>query len=120
MLWQSYSKIFSSIHISHWHTFLSGRTPNYFEVSSGIKIGVTLKRLLGESHIHVPPVHCHCVDPLLYSFGAPLGLSCWISRVYRLVQSFACCQSDFVFMPGANDTCSAIEILGGERDAVGV
>lgn len=107
-------KMFSSIHnIFHFYFFfLSRRTLNYFEVSSGIKIRVTFKRFTRKSHINIPIVYCHCVNPLLYSFGAPLGFCWWIFRVYRLVQTFSCCQSNFVFMPGANYTRSSIKILG--------
>lgn len=107
-------KYFKNIHNVFCCHILSGRTLNYFEVSSGIKIRVTLKRLIRKSHVDIPIVHRHFMNPLFYPFGAPLGLCWWIFRVYRLIQSFSCCQSNFVFMPGANYTRSSIKILGKE------
>lgn len=100
--------------------FKSERAPNYFEISSGIKVRVTFKRFLGKCHINLPLVHRHQVNPLLYSFGAPLGFSCGILGVYWLVQSFSCCQSDLVFMPGTNYARSPVKVLQGEREALGV
>ena len=98
----------------HCHEILSEGTWNYFEDSSGIKVRVTLKRLIRKSHINIPIVHCHCVNPLLYSFGAPHGFCWWVFRIYRLIQSFSCFQSNIVLMPGANYTCSSIKFLGKE------
>lgn len=98
----------------HCHVILSGRTLNYFEISSGIKIRVTFKRFIRKSHINIPFVHCHFMNSLLYSFGTPLGFCWWIFRVYRLIQSFSSCQSNFKFMPRANYTWSSIKILGKE------
>lgn len=74
VLKQNYYKIFSNIHTFFCcHIFLSGRTLNYFEFSSGIKIRVTFKRFLRKCHINIAIIHRHSVNPLLYSFGAPLG-----------------------------------------------
>lgn len=52
---------------------LSGRTLNHFEFSSGIIVRVTFERFLRKRHINVAILHRHNVNPLLYSFGAPLG-----------------------------------------------
>lgn len=74
VLKQNDFKIISNIHFfAVVHFFLSGRTLNHFEFSSGIIIRVTFKRFLRKCHINIAIIHSHSMNPLLHSFGAPLG-----------------------------------------------